>query len=90
MVTLNRCMYAQLEQQEFEAPSSFSMPPAKSPQHAAAQRGMKLSCGFEMLYAKSGPAEVRFAKIATELRSSRGLCSLQIFQSCYCQNFAVE
>ena len=58
MVTLNRCMYAQLEQQEFEAPSGFSMPPAKSPQHSAAQRGMKLSCGFEMLYAKSSAAEV--------------------------------
>lgn len=58
VVTLNRCMYAQLEQQEFEAPSSFSMPPAKSLQHSAAMRGMKLSCGLEMLYAKSTPAEV--------------------------------
>ena len=64
MVTLNRCMYAQLEQQEFEAPSGFSMPPAKSPQHSAAQRGMKLSCGFEMLYAKSDPAEVHPTEIA--------------------------
>lgn len=53
VVTLNRCMYAQLGQQEFKAPASFSMPPAKSPQHSAAQRGMKLTCGFEMLYAKS-------------------------------------
>ena len=58
VVTLNRCMYAQLEQQEFEAPSGFSMPPAKSPQHSVAQRGMKLSCGFEMLYARSSAAEV--------------------------------
>ena len=58
VVTLNRCMYAQLEQQDFEAPSGFSMPPIKSPQHSAAQRGMKLACGFEMLYARSSKKEV--------------------------------
>ncbi|CAK0783621.1 hypothetical protein CVIRNUC_006820 [Coccomyxa viridis] len=53
VVTLNRCMYAQLEQQEFQAPPGFSIPPAKSPQHSAAQRGMKLAVGLEMLYARS-------------------------------------
>ena len=53
VVTLNRCMYAQLEQQEFQAPLGFSIPPAKSPQHSAAQRGMKLTVGLEMLYARS-------------------------------------
>ena len=53
VVTLNRCMYAQLEQQEFQAPPGFSIPPAKSPQHSAAQRGMKLTVGLEMLYARS-------------------------------------
>ena len=58
VVSLNRCMYAQLEQQEFEAPTGFSMPPSKSPQHSAAQRGMKLTCGFEMLYARSSKNEV--------------------------------
>lgn len=59
VVALNRCMYAQLEQQEFEAPVGFSIPPAKSAQHSAAQRGMKLTCGFEMLYARSSASEVR-------------------------------
>ena len=58
VVTLNRCMYAQLEQQEFEAPVGFSIQPAKSAQHSAAQRGMKLTCGFEMLYARSSASEV--------------------------------
>ena len=53
VVTLNRCMYAQLEQQEFQAPPGFSIPPAKSPQHSTAQRGMKLTVGLEMLYARS-------------------------------------
>ncbi len=60
VVTLNRCMYAQLEQQEFEAPVGFSMPPVKSPQHSATQRGMKLTCGFEMLYVSSSAPEVRY------------------------------
>ena len=78
MVTLNRCMYAQLEQQEFEAPSGFSMPPAKSPQHAAAQRGMKLSCGFEMLYAKSTPAEVQLAEPAIDLPRSRACVAFRV------------
>ena len=53
VVMLNRCMYAQLEQQEFQAPPGFSIPPAKSPQHSAAQRGMKFTVGLEMLYARS-------------------------------------
>ena len=64
VVTLNRCMYAQLEQQEFEAPVGFSMPPAMSAQHSAAQRGMKLTCGFEMLSARRSASEVRSHLIA--------------------------
>ena len=58
VVTLNRCMYAQLEQQEFQAPPGFSIPPAKSPQHSAAQRGMKLTVGLEMLFARSEASRV--------------------------------
>ena len=59
VVTLNHCMYAQLEQQELQAPPGFSIPPVKSPQHSAAQRGMKLTVGLEMLYARSRASGVR-------------------------------
>ena len=54
VVTLNRCMYAQLDQQEFPRPrrASASRPPSLR-QHSAAQRGMKLAVGLEMLYARS-------------------------------------
>ena len=79
VVTLNRCMYAQLEQQDFQAPSSFSILPAKSPQHGTAQRGMKLTVGLEMLYARSRASWVLFApnrlrdKHATPMQTSMQL-----------------
>lgn len=62
MVTFSRCMFAQLKQQQFHAPNAFLrheayqalLAPASSgasPLAFAAEIGMKLSCGLELLYA---------------------------------------
>jgi hypothetical protein len=50
MVSFSRAMYAQLVQQVFQAPRRYPMPPLSSPQFKAAELGMKLTCGFEMMY----------------------------------------
>lgn len=52
VVTFSRCLYAQLEQQQFEPPKGYTLPPPDSATFHAAQLGMKLSCGFEMLYSR--------------------------------------
>ncbi|KAJ3287042.1 hypothetical protein HK104_008781 [Borealophlyctis nickersoniae] len=50
-VRMTRTLYAQLVSQKFYAPSPFRMPPLSSPNYKAYDIGMKLACGFEMLYA---------------------------------------
>ncbi|KAK9820566.1 hypothetical protein WJX72_011716 [[Myrmecia] bisecta] len=50
LVTFNRCLYAQLAQQQFEAPRGFPLPLPSHPAFRAAELGMKLTCGFEMMY----------------------------------------
>lgn len=50
VVSMSRAMYAQLVQQVFQAPPSYPMPALSSPDFKAAELGMKLTCGFEMLY----------------------------------------
>ncbi|XVF15299.1 hypothetical protein REPUB_Repub09cG0139100 [Reevesia pubescens] len=47
-VKLSRAMYAQLMQQKFQAPKCYPMPPKKG--DAEAELGMKIACGFEMMY----------------------------------------
>lgn len=59
MVTFSRCMFAQLKQQQFHAPKPFLRhdayqalsAPASSDSAFAAEMGMKLSCGLELLFA---------------------------------------
>ncbi|KAK9909024.1 hypothetical protein WJX75_006178 [Coccomyxa subellipsoidea] len=50
VVTFSRCLYAQLEHQQFEPPKGYTLPSPESQTFRAAQLGMKLTCGFEMLY----------------------------------------
>ncbi|BDA41334.1 probable protein ecdysoneless homolog [Coccomyxa sp. Obi] len=52
VASFSRCLYAQLEQQQFEPPKGYPLPPPDSPPYRAAHLGMKLTCGFEMLYSK--------------------------------------
>lgn len=52
VVTFSRCLYAQLEQQQFEPPKGYTLPSPESQTFRAAQLGMKLTCGFEMLYSR--------------------------------------
>lgn len=66
MVVFSRCMFAQLKQQQFFAPNAFhatreyreALATAESetrdPVALAAEIGMKLTCGLELLYAAGG------------------------------------
>lgn len=51
VVTLSRAMYAQLVQQTFQAPKCYPMPSRSDPRaYTEAELGMKIACGFEMMY----------------------------------------
>ncbi|KAK3418977.1 hypothetical protein EUGRSUZ_H04723 [Eucalyptus grandis] len=51
VVTLSRAMYAQLVQQTFQAPKCYPMPSRSNPRaYTEAELGMKIACGFEMMY----------------------------------------
>ncbi|XP_051280789.1 protein ecdysoneless homolog isoform X1 [Dicentrarchus labrax] len=53
-VTFTRCLYAQLQQQQFtpDRRSGFTLPPHSHPQYKAHELGMKLAHGFEILCSK--------------------------------------
>ncbi|AWP13815.1 putative protein SGT1 [Scophthalmus maximus] len=53
-VTFTRCLYAQLQQQEFtpDRRSGFTLPPRSHPQYKAHELGVKLAHGFEILCSK--------------------------------------
>ncbi|XP_027863694.1 protein ecdysoneless homolog isoform X2 [Xiphophorus couchianus] len=54
-VTFTRCLYAQLQQQQFtpDRRSGFDLPPRSHPRYKAHELGMKLAHGFEILCSKS-------------------------------------
>lgn len=52
-VTMSRVMYGQLVMQKFQAPKGYPMPVMKeagSVAYGEAELGMKITCGFEMMY----------------------------------------
>lgn len=54
-VTMSRAMYAQLVRQNFQAPKCYAMPGREeggggAVEYAEAELGMKIACGFEMMY----------------------------------------
>lgn len=50
-VRMSRAMYAQLVQQTFQAPKCYPMPPRSGAcGYVEAELGMKIACGFEMMY----------------------------------------
>ncbi|KAK9284930.1 hypothetical protein L1049_024111 [Liquidambar formosana] len=50
-VKMSRAMYAQLVQQAFQAPKCYPMPPrSDASAYVVAELGMKIACGFEMMY----------------------------------------
>ncbi|XP_054456564.1 protein ecdysoneless homolog [Anoplopoma fimbria] len=53
-VTFTRCLYAQLQQQQFtpDRRSGFALPPHSDPQYKSHELGMKLAHGFEILCSK--------------------------------------
>lgn len=48
--TFTKIRYSQLKSAQFIAPSLFRLPPKSDSLYRAAELGMKLSCGFEILY----------------------------------------
>ncbi|XP_007545493.1 protein ecdysoneless homolog [Poecilia formosa] len=54
-VTFTRCLYAQLQQQQFtpDRRSDFDLPPRSHPRYKAHELGTKLAHGFEILCSKS-------------------------------------
>ncbi|KAL7135482.1 hypothetical protein ABFS83_11G099900 [Erythranthe nasuta] len=51
VVRMSRAMYAQLVQQKFQAPRFFPMPERNNVgKYLEAELGMKIACGFEMMY----------------------------------------
>lgn len=49
-VTMSRAMYGQLIQQNFQAPKCYPMPLRNEVGYKEAELGMKIACGFEMMY----------------------------------------
>jgi hypothetical protein len=57
-VRFSRYLYAQLLQQTFPVPSPrFSLPPENDPTRKASELGMKLTCGFELMWNKQAGKE---------------------------------
>lgn len=52
-VDTNRCQFAQLTQQRFAPPRGWALPPPGHPLAAAADRGLKITAGFEILAARA-------------------------------------
>ena len=59
-VVFSRCLYAQLALQEYAPPRGYPLPLPSDPGYPAAELGMKLTAGFEMLLAN----RARFAQPA--------------------------
>ncbi|CAN6460103.1 unnamed protein product [Victoria cruziana] len=60
-VRMSRAMYAQLMQQVFQAPKCYSMPPLSDMEaFREAELGMKIACGFEMMYQQRRRNELGF------------------------------
>ncbi|XP_020777037.1 protein ecdysoneless homolog [Boleophthalmus pectinirostris] len=55
MVTFTRCLFAQLQQQQFtpDRRSGYALPPRSDPKYKAHELGMKLAHGFEILCSKA-------------------------------------
>ena len=54
-VRFTKCLYAQLSKQQFYPPKGFELPAEGDKRFKAAERGLKLVAGFEMLYAADPP-----------------------------------
>ncbi|XP_042038892.1 protein ecdysoneless homolog [Salvia splendens] len=51
VVRMSKAMYAQLVQQKFQAPACYPMPERSNvAKYLEAELGMKIACGFEMMY----------------------------------------
>ncbi|PVV04762.1 hypothetical protein BB560_000728 [Smittium megazygosporum] len=50
LIKFNKAQYAKVMSQEFKAPAIFSLPDELDASYKASALGMKIACGFEMLY----------------------------------------
>ncbi|XP_069466638.1 protein ecdysoneless homolog [Ambystoma mexicanum] len=79
-VTFTRCLYAQLTQQPFipDRRSGYTLPSCSDPRFKAAELGMKLAHGFEMMCSKcSAPSSVHRRGASDSPQWSGFLSSLQ-------------
>lgn len=71
VVKFNRCLYAQLVQQQYEGARQVSMPEQDDPRFQAASLGIKLTAGFEILCSElPGPTQRPAAPASTGNASS--------------------
>ncbi|KAG0632333.1 hypothetical protein M758_1G320500 [Ceratodon purpureus] len=73
LVTMSRAMYAQLHQQMFAAPRKYPMPAIADSKYKPAELGMKLTCGFEMMYWERQRFETDDLLMSDEGGNLRGL-----------------
>ena len=66
LVTMSRAMYAQLHQQMFAPPRKYPMPAIADPTYKEAELGMKITCGFEMMYWERQRFETDDARMSDE------------------------
>ena len=73
-IMFSRCLYAQLAQQAFEPPACFPMPPAGDASRRAAELGMKLTVGMEMMCSSKARAERSAGRVSAGSLPVRALC----------------
>lgn len=72
VLRFSRCLYAQLTQQVAYPPKGMQMPPPGSPLRKAADLGLKLTMGFEMLMARAGYPQEGVQEGSASDRGTRG------------------
>ncbi len=70
IVSFNRALYAQLAQQQFQPPRGYPLPAPNNPAFKAADLGMKLTCGFEMVMAKHTSGIKRSSLVSIIIRAT--------------------
>ncbi|KAK7206681.1 SGT1 protein-domain-containing protein [Myxozyma melibiosi] len=79
-VQFTRLLYAQMKAQRIVPPAPFKLPEPSNPTYDAAELGMKLACGFELLCAGSGKStknKQRRSDLASDPRFNTYLSQLK-------------
>lgn len=77
LVRMTRCHYAQMAQQRFAAPRGLTMPPVDSPLAKAADLGLKLTVGAEIICARHAASVLERRQGQQERRQEGSLSEAQ-------------